>query len=530
MCRYKSEYRHYSYGYDTYGRMNQITTPSGSFSYSRLTNSDLVAQMTRPNGVTTTWSYETNRDLVTQVQNGTISTYGYVNDAIGRRTSMSRSGSAYATSDTITYTYNDRSELTGASSNLDFTYSYSYAYDPIGNRVTASEAGVPWTYTTNSLNQYTSATENNVQLTFAYDLDGSMTYRPVDVTSGWFQVWNGENRMVETHKGNDRLTYKYDYMGRRVEKCVYSGHTLTSKTLYVYDGFKCVEELDGLNNNTVLMRHTWQPFDVGLDVILATTDGNGTSYFLHDVNKNVMQKIDSSGALQESYVYAPFGGNIDSTTAHFGFSSEYFEPLIKIISYNYRHKMITHGDKWFSRDPLFENISHNLYIFNNNNIKYFDYLGLRCCTPEELKRCKRALEKAKVNEKQLKEQIKLYDPKTDAIPHYSKHKRGMTKPGGHYKEMKDIAEALARNIEKASKCLDCDDFDNPLPPDLNTTLEDFRKIPEPDVYPGKNMPPHAIYPENIWVIPITTIGVIIVIGGIIYITGGAGMILLPATL
>ena len=77
-----------------------------------------VSQMTRPNGVTTTWSYEQYRDLVTQVQNGTVSTYGYVNDAIGRRTSMSRSGSAYATSDVISYTYNDRSELTGAVSNV----------------------------------------------------------------------------------------------------------------------------------------------------------------------------------------------------------------------------------------------------------------------------------------------------------------------------------------------------------------------------------------------------------------------------
>ena len=40
----------------------------------------------------------------------------------------------------------------------------------------------------------------------------------------------------------------------------------------------------------------------------------------------------------------------------------------------------------------------------------------------------------------------------------------------------------------------------------------------------------AIYPENTWVVPITTIGVIIVIGGTIYITGGAGMVLLPAIL
>ena len=46
---------------------------------------------------------------------------GCVNDAIGRRTSMSRSGSAYATPDTISYTYNDRSELTGAVSNVDTT-------------------------------------------------------------------------------------------------------------------------------------------------------------------------------------------------------------------------------------------------------------------------------------------------------------------------------------------------------------------------------------------------------------------------
>ena len=107
---------------------------------------------------------------------------------------------------------------------MNVTNSYSYTYDKIGNRVAASEAGVPWTYTTNSLNQYTSATENNVQLNFSYDLDGSMTYRPVDSASGWTQVWNGENRMVETFKGNDRLTFKYDYMGRRVEKCVYSGN------------------------------------------------------------------------------------------------------------------------------------------------------------------------------------------------------------------------------------------------------------------------------------------------------------------
>ena len=294
---------------------------------------------------------------------------------------MSRSGSAYATPDTISYTYNDRSELTGASSNVDTTYTYSYAYDPIGNRTTASEAGVPWTYTANNLNQYTSATENNDNLSFSYDLDGSMTYRPVDATNGWTQVWNGENRMVETFKGNDRLTFKYDYMGRRVEKCVYSGNTLTSKTLFVYDSFKCVEELEGLNSNAVAMRHAWQPFDVGLDVILATVDTNGASYFLHDANKNAMQKADINGLLQSHHVYAPYGSANTVLSTHIGYSSEITDDQTSLSYYNYRCYQYDIG-RWIQREPIGEINSQNLYFFvKNQPISFWDMFGLKQCSP-----------------------------------------------------------------------------------------------------------------------------------------------------
>ena len=308
---------------------------------------------------------------------------------------MSRSGSAHANTDAISYTYNDRSELTGAASNMDTTYSYSYAYDPIGNRITANEAGVPWTYTTNSLNQYTSATENNTQLSFAYDLDGSMTYRPVDATSGWTQVWNGENRMAETTKGSDRLTFKYDYMGRRVEKSVFSNNTLASKTLFVYDGFKCVEELDALNSNAVAMRHTWQSIDVGLDVILSTTDGNGTTCFLHDANKNVMQRIDELNGLEDCLTYSPFGVNVNNCQLHFGFSCEVTESFICLDYFNYRYYAPNIG-RWIRPDPftekgfslftqsdIFDNISffddNNLLIYaQNNGIMEYDNIGLAC--------------------------------------------------------------------------------------------------------------------------------------------------------
>ena len=140
----------------------------------------------------------------------------------------------------------------------------------------------------------------------AYRTPSSWSRHTIDIACELLET-GSSHRMVETCKGNDRLTFKYDYMGRRVEKCVYSGDILTSKTLYVYDGFKCVEELDGLAGNAVLMCHTWQPFDVGLDVILATTDATGTSYFLHDANKNVMQGTGSTQNIMMSLIFQPTG-------------------------------------------------------------------------------------------------------------------------------------------------------------------------------------------------------------------------------
>ena len=133
-----------SYSYDAAGRVSGINNVS--FGY--LANSSLLATVTRPNNVNTTWSYEANRNLVTAVENKlnntVISNYGYTNDALGRRTAMARSGSLFTAEDTLSYSYNDRSEVTGATSNAaNTTYNYAYSFDNIGNRLTANLAGTP---------------------------------------------------------------------------------------------------------------------------------------------------------------------------------------------------------------------------------------------------------------------------------------------------------------------------------------------------------------------------------------------------
>lgn len=182
--------------------------------------------------------------------------------------------------------------------------------------------------------------------------------------------------MVETYKGIDRLTFKYDYMGRRVEKCVYSSNILTSKTLFVYDGFKCVEEMDALNGNAVLKRHAWQPSDVWLDVILATAEGDGTSYFLHDASKNVMQKKDDIGLPLNTNQYSPFGDCSLSNVTLYSFSSEKADVILNLTYYNYRYYYPEIG-RWLNYDPLETHSPDNLFLFSKNSPNnFYDELGL----------------------------------------------------------------------------------------------------------------------------------------------------------
>ena len=326
----------------------------------------------------TAWSYEANRDLVTQVANGSVSTYGYTNDALGRRTSMSRGGSVFTVPDILTYGYNDRSEVISAQSNADENYAYSYSFDPIGNRLNSSLAGADWAYTTNNLNQYTQLVKGTDTWDPAYDDDGNMLTR-----MGWTQVWNGENRPIETSRGDTRLTFVYDYMGRRIEKKVFTGEVLTRHLRFVYSEYKLIEELDALNNNATLRRYTWQPNDVGLDVPLSAFDlAENKTYFYHtDANKNVTELTDSEGTVVAHYEYSPFGmvtklsGDYAATNP-FRFSCEYYDSETGLVYYNYRYYDPQLG-RWLSRDPIEEDGGWNLYEMSwNSIINLWDNLGL----------------------------------------------------------------------------------------------------------------------------------------------------------
>ncbi len=132
--------------------------------------------------------YEGTRNLIDFVENKagtnlpTVSKYAYTNDALGRRTNVVHTGSAFGDGHNFVWGYNGRSELTAAdrytstqpATHTGSPYAWGYDYDAIGNR---QLDGVDWDnwagYARNALNQYTRVTRANELL--EYDLDGNMT-------------------------------------------------------------------------------------------------------------------------------------------------------------------------------------------------------------------------------------------------------------------------------------------------------------------------------------------------------------------
>ena len=227
---------------------NGSNTP---FTWSYLPGSDLKSSLAYPNGLTASWTYDANNQLLqicnafpTNIlsrydytydvagrrvacgksgsafaQNDTLSygynekseltnavasvdsDYRYSYDPAGRRVACAKSGSAFAQNDTLSYGYNEKSELTNAVAAVDSNYRYTYDFDDIGNRKTSSERGTNSVYAANQLNQYTeisdSALSASPRETFTpqFDDDGNQTL--IQTATGIWQVqYNGENRPI----------------------------------------------------------------------------------------------------------------------------------------------------------------------------------------------------------------------------------------------------------------------------------------------------------------------------------------------
>ena len=406
------------YGYGTEGRFSSVNwnagTENGLVNYSYMPNSDLLSGYSSDSGIKTVYEYEPHRSLKTSVTNSfgpagsetVISRYGYFYDSIGRRTSVKNTGTAFAQPAFSRYGYNDRSELTSSEryrgteitdlSSPVTPENRAYQYDPIGNRKeSVSGQQQALIYETNVLNRYTEISQNAAPVAAPeYDDDGNILKYKDKVCQ-----WNAENRLISVQPQNPaagykKITFLYDYMGRRVRKQVFV-HNGTdwntapeSEKLFVHDGWNMVKESTVTGGAPSAKYYVW-----GLDLsqsvqgaggiggLLCSLENTAVLYYFYDANGNTAQVVNAAdGTIAAHYEYDAFGNTVTSYGAYadanpFRFSTKYFDGETGLYYYGFRYYSPELG-RWWSRDPLEEHGGLNLYGFVwNNSINGTDVLG-----------------------------------------------------------------------------------------------------------------------------------------------------------
>ncbi|MCK6486669.1 MAG: hypothetical protein L6R00_21375 [Phycisphaerae bacterium] len=333
-----------------------------------------------------------------------MSKYEYTNDALGRRSSVTVSGSAFNATGTTgfdLFTYNDRNELASAKrytggtlenpSNPVYTRHFGYDYDPIGNRESYQIGqGTVTTYTANELNQY-SATANPSE-SFTHDDDGNLTQ---DGT--YTYVWDAENRLIEVYStnpttGSQKCVMTYDYMNRRVQRSLYNwtgsawSESYFSSRIFVYDGWNNLIAYNPAGGLSAFRKNTWgldlsglngnspSPLDPnrdrqgaaipalhaagGIAGLIGSTVANALpppSYLcFYDANGNLSETIkNSDGTLYSHHEYDPWGNQLvkyeTAGIAHpFRYSTKYSDGLFEKYYFGLGYLDYRHA-RWLTR-------------------------------------------------------------------------------------------------------------------------------------------------------------------------------------
>ncbi len=91
---------------------------------------------------------------------------------------------------------------------------------------------------------------------YTYDLNGNQTQKTAKIGGAVTQYeFDAENKLVRVISPSATINYRYDGLGRRVEKEVIAGTTTVTK--YVYDNEDILLELNGAN--AIVARYTSAP-------------------------------------------------------------------------------------------------------------------------------------------------------------------------------------------------------------------------------------------------------------------------------
>ena len=185
---------------------------------------------------------------------------------------------------------------------------------------------------------------------------------------------------------------KFDRMGRRVEYIETVSGVTNIHHRFVYDGYLCIQRLNGGNNNSIDLVFGWDPSEqAATRPLVLQKYGQYSMFYTQDGNKNVSDLVffQQANGIAAHYEYASFGAVTATSkstpvTAYdfreynpFRFSSEYADDALELVYFNYRVFNPMDG-RWTTRDFLSIEGNANKYCFINNGYGRHDRLGLYC--------------------------------------------------------------------------------------------------------------------------------------------------------
>ena len=263
---------------------------------------------------------------------------------------------------TFTYDLVDRLKTVTSSDNQN----ESYSYDHVGNR-TSSHLSTAYGYQTGQFNQLTST----ATATYGYDPNGN-TASKSEGSDLWRYTWDHENRLTRAATRKQAVRYKYDALGRRVQRIVGFGK---ENTKFIYDGEDALVD----DNGGTLTKYQ---NGLGIDNKLRVQTGGTVNYFLSDHLGSTNGLADATGAVTASTSYDSFGNATNANfPSRYQFTGRENDSLTSM--YYYRARFFdTNLGRFVSEDPIKFRGGINWYAYvGNNPLFYVDPLGL--CPPND---------------------------------------------------------------------------------------------------------------------------------------------------
>ncbi len=185
----------------------------------------------------------------------------------------------------------------------------------------------------------------------------------------WLYAFDYENRLARASNLKRTVRYRYDALGRRVQRHIVGD---VENTKFTYDGDDVLLD-DNFGTLTKYLNGE------GIDNKLRQTTGSNTSYFLADHLGSTNGLANGTGALVASTHYDSFGNptNLNFPT-RYQFTGREYDKLTGLHFYRARFYDSNLG-RFISEDPIgFRGGDINLYGYvKNNPLRFRDPLGLQ---------------------------------------------------------------------------------------------------------------------------------------------------------